>query len=145
MSEYSHLSDEELKQRIAAGEKFLRSHMSEEEYENFMQEIERNKVVLNPIYTEPKKRFSLEDALICPPTLVVILCYILKPILLYGGFVFMLCGGLLSLIMAYGIIKSCITFGWHGILTINTVYILAYLVIMFIIDKLRYIVYLVVG
>lgn len=152
MSDYSSLSNEELKKRISASEEFMRSRMSAEEYATFIKELDSQKIEFkleDKAFSKKKKRFSfsfddLEITLASAPTFVVVLCKILNPILTLASFVFLIAGSLFSLFCAYSLYKTCTVSGWHGILeTRYALYIILFFVINFIIGKLRLIVHMV--
>lgn len=78
----------------------------------------------------------------CPPVFLIVICKILKPLLTVFGFVFLIAGGLYSLLSAYCIWKVCAMSGWHGLIeTKYTLHIVIYFVLLAGINQLRYWVY----
>lgn len=143
MSDYSHLSNEELKAAIAKGEEALRSSMPAKEYEKFIKEMDSKKVTLTPAKSRKcDLAFDMDLALSNAPGFVVALCKIINPILTFFSFIFMIGGGLFSLFCAYNIYQLYTVSGWHGIFeTVNTLFIIAYFISLFIIGKIRLLVY----
>lgn len=141
MSKYEHLTDHELKEKLSEKETFLRSHMSESEYISFVEELEKNKIKIVPIPEQKKSgKFTLD--LDFPPTFLVIICKIIKPIISILGFVFLVGGGLYSLLAAYTVWKVCAVSGWHGLIeTKYTLHIVLYFVLLFAINHIRYLIY----
>lgn len=140
MSKYEHLTDHELKEKLFEKETFLRSHMSESEYISFVENLEKNKIKIVPI-SEQKKSGIFTLDLDFPPTFLVIICKIIKPIISILGFMFMVGGGLYSLFAAYTIWTACTSSGWQGIISKYTLHIVLYFVILFLINHVRYLVY----
>lgn len=101
---------------------------------------DNEKVVIIPI-PEKKKSRKFEFDLDFPPGFLIVICKILNPILTILGFLFLIAGGLYSLFAAYSVWKVCAVSGWHGLITKYTLHIVLYFVLLFIIGRLRYIVY----
>lgn len=102
---------------------------------------DNEKVVIVPI-SEKKKSRIIEFDLDFPPGFLIVICKILNPILTILGFLFLIAGGLYSLLAVYSVWKVCAVSGWHGLIeTKYTLHIVLYLVLLFIINRLRYLVY----
>lgn len=143
MSDYSNLSNEELKKRIAAGEDFLRSKMTAQEYADFQKKLDAQKVEFHTMPLRKKRKFrlsfsDLELALSDAPGFVVLLCKILYPVLSFASFLLLIGGGLFALYCAFGVYQVCTVSGLHGILeTPKTLYIILFLILNFLVEKLR--------
>lgn len=120
-----------------------------DEQKKFNEELEKlsKRLAVNPdniiTYTPtPKERFSIRRALenlsICPPGFLVIICKILKPILFLIDFAFFICGGLYCLFAAYNLWIAFNASGWQGLLSIYTVHIISFFVILWIIRSVRF-------
>lgn len=113
------------------------------EIEKFLEDLRKRYPHIDPKdcreYVPPKKVSErIEEWILEAPRFVFFLCKILYSILNFGGFIFMIIGGIFSLIWAYSIWQLCAASGWHGLFeTKATLYIIAYLVLMVIIDKVR--------
>lgn len=102
---------------------------------------DNKKVVIVPI-PEKKESRKFEFDLDFPPGFLIIICKILNPILTVLGFLFLIAGGLYSLLSAYTVWKVCTVSGWHGLIeTKYTLHIILYFVLLFAINHLRYLVY----
>lgn len=150
MADYGDLSDNELKKQIADSEASLRSMMSPEEYDAFMKKLDSEKIKLNEGNTYiPRKKFSFSDlemALLNAPGFVVVLCKIINPILTLASTIFLIAGGLFSLLCAYSLYKVCVVSGWHGIFeTRYALYIILFFVINFLVGRLRLIIYMIIN
>lgn len=104
-------------------------------------EIHLIRIVENPII--PDDDFEKEWREI--PRFVIFLCKILDFILTYAGFAFMIVGGILSLIWASSLWKLCAANGWRGLLNIETLYIVSYLVILIVIDRVRFLLFKIIN
>lgn len=120
-----------------------------DEQKKFNEELEKlsKRLTVNPdniiTYTPtPKKRFSfrraIEDLSMCPPFFLVIICKILKPIFTLGGFIFLMGGGLYCLLAIYNLWTAFNASGWQGLLSIYTLHIILYFVLLWIINTIRF-------
>ena len=106
------------------------------ETQKFLDDLKKRYPHVNPRPYVPKQTMSerFEEWICDVPRAVVILCKILYQILNIGGFVFMIVGGIFSLVCAYSVWKG--TAGIKGI-----IYIILYLLLMFIIKKVSFLLY----
>ena len=114
---------------------------SSEEVQKFLDDLQKQLIRIEPVKPiYPDDDFEKEFREI--PRFVLFLCKILNFILNYGGFLFAIVGGIFSLIWAYGIWQLCADHGWRGLFeTKNTLYIIAYLVLLFVINKIRFLLF----
>lgn len=96
---------------------------------------------------EPTKsiREKFADWVQFAPAPVVFVCKILKIILDVGGFIFMIIGGVAMLVSAWKILQAIDASGWRGLLDWPTLYVVGYFAAMFIINKLRWLMYRIVN
>ncbi|MBP1553327.1 MAG: hypothetical protein J6C76_00775 [Oscillospiraceae bacterium] len=109
--------------------------------------IEEQNTDMKVAYQEsPKsKRGKFDEWIQFAPAYVVFLCKILKVVLDIGGFVYMLIGGFLTLFFVWQVLKAVHINGWSGLLNKSMIYIIIYLISIFIINKLRFIMYRIVN
>lgn len=95
---------------------------------------------------EPPKgiRERLTEWVHLAPGYVLWLCKALKFILDVGGFLFMIGGGIAMLAAAWAVWKAWGSSGWRGLLDWNTANIIGYFAAMFIINKLRFLMFRIV-
>lgn len=97
-------------------------------------------------WTPPKSvRERLTEWVHFAPGCVLWLCKALKFILDVGGFLFMIVGGVAMLVSAWKILQAIDASGWRGLLDWPTLYVAGYFAAMFIINKLRWLMYRIVN
>lgn len=72
------------------------------------------------------------------PKWAVFLCKLLYPIIDIGGFVYLICGGFLSLFNLFALYQKFTINGWEALFSVTSLYIIAYLIILFIIYRIRF-------
>lgn len=119
------------------------------ETQKFLDDLQKEKERLTPKprdFVPPKtaaERFK--EWVQFAPAPVVFLCKILKFILDVGGFIFILVGGVVMLVSAWKILQAIDASGWRGLLDWPTLYVAGYFAAMFIINKLRWLMYRIVN
>lgn len=99
-----------------------------------------------PRWEPPKNRQEIfEEWIPMAPAPIVYICKILKIILDIGGFAFMIVGGITMLVSAWKLFQIFDTVGWSALLSCDTIYIVGYFIIMFVIDRGRFWIYRIVN
>lgn len=150
--DYSHLSDEELKELIRKREAKLRALMTSEEFDDFVKNEEpkfdttkleqmTGKQKSGRVSTgyKPKKiRRSMTEV----PDFLVIICKILYPFISLITYVFAIFGFIICLISVYNLWKTCSASGWQEIFkNKETLYIIFSVVGIKIISEIRFWIY----
>lgn len=114
-----------------------------EETKKFLEEVEKQKYHVQPReYVPPKSiRERLTEWVHLAPGYVLWLCKALKSVLDIGGFLFMIGGGIAMLAAAWAVWQACSASGWRGLLDWPTLYVVGYFAAMFIINKLRFLMF----
>ena len=113
------------------------------ETQKFLDDLKKRYSHVESVKYTPKKSMDerIEDWRMEAPCFVISLCDVMFKIVSFIKFPFVIIGGIFSLIWAYGIWKNFSVCGWQALLNINTLYIIFYFVIIFILNKILYFLY----
>ena len=111
------------------------------ETQKFLDDLQKKQIVIKPKEISTSD-LDFEKEFQDTPRFVVVLCKILKPIFDILGFVYAIIGGVAALCFTYSVWKFCAEVGWLGIFkTWDTLYIAIYLVLLFVIQKIRFLIF----